>query len=112
MSDSFWRGLKTDFARKALYEVMRWGVFALVIAVWAAAGGAHFAGALEPLRAWQWPIALTCAAAAFLFIVHIYRRVRRFTPAFGRLEFDYILVRKDIVYRRSAAGKVDYRRKL
>lgn len=111
MAESFWRGLKTDFARKALWELTKYAVLGMVVAVWTGAAGVLLASQDERLRIWRWPVGVTAAALGLLATGWAYRRFRRYTPTFGPLDFDYLLVRKDVVYKRSDDGQVEYRRR-
>lgn len=107
-ADSFVGSLRADFARKALWEVAKWSGVALVALVWTYFGSDRLAKSVSALTPFRWPLILTALVLVSLSSVALYRRFSRFYPRFGRLDFDYSLVQKDIRYIRKEDGHIIY----
>lgn len=107
-TDSFISSLRADFARKALWELVKWGAFALVALAWTYFGSDWLTRSVAVLTPFRWPLTITALVAVFLGCVALYRRFNRFYPRYGRLDFEFLIVKKEIHYIRTDDGRVTY----
>src|SRR5436309_5269244 len=113
MGDNYFSSLKSDFSRKALWELTKWGVLGLIAALWTFVGTSRAAAYSTWLEPYRWLLATTASLLLILFLGGLYRRLSRNRPSFGRFDFDYVLVRREIEYVRDDEddeGVVEYGR--
>jgi hypothetical protein len=110
MSKDFFEALKVDFARKTLWEIVKWTAIAIAVAVWSYAGTDFGASKIPVLQLWRFPLAVTAVAVSVWIVAYVYHARHKFTPSFDKMEFDFLIKEKRVTYKRAASGEIDYRK--
>ena len=112
MPTDHWKSLRSDFARKAAWDITKYVLVGGTLAAWAYVTSAQAALRVAALAPFRWPLVITTISSVIIAVGGVYRKRHRFVPLFGPLSFDYIVVKKEVHYKRAADGSVEYRRKL
>jgi hypothetical protein len=110
MREPFFERLKDDFVRRTIFEIVKWTVIAFGLALWSAVVAGSVASTHVSLTPYRTPLIVTAVLLAFFLVGGLYRRATRFRPRFPRLAFDFLLLRKELYYKRDTAGHIEYRK--
>lgn len=112
MSDPFLKSLRADFTKRALWEITKWGFIGLVLLVWTYVGSNTLTTQIGVLTPYKWPLLISAIAIVTLGTGQLYRRFSRSYPRFGKLDFQFELLHKEIHYVRKEDGSVLYTKRI
>lgn len=109
--DSFWGSLKADFAKKALYDLIKNGLIVAIAIGIASLSTKISTDALCDLRRYKWELLVTISSILAFIFLKTHSRFDKYRPNFPRLDFDFELVEKEITYQYKDEIHMIYKKK-
>jgi hypothetical protein len=98
MNETFFESLKKDFVRKALYDIVKIGLFLILAVSTSLLASKALVLNVAAFAPFKWYLFGIFGSSGALIALLLYRRLNRFRPNFPRLDFDFQVLEKEISY--------------
>lgn len=107
-----WHSLKADFAKKALYDIIKNSLLVVIAFCVATLSTKISSNFMSNLGQYKWELIITLASIlAFIFLITS-RRFDKYRPNYPKLDFDYELAEKEITYEYRDKTHMLYKKRL